>query len=100
MQGKGCYIWKPANIGTPEEVVEALVASRTDFVAIKIHDAGYVYPDLERYIGPIRAAGIKVIGWGYVYLKWNVLAELKGAKEAINRYNPDEYLIDAEAEAK
>ena len=35
-----------------------------------------------------------------MYLKWNVLAELKGAKEAINRYNPDEYLIDAEAEAK
>ena len=28
MQGKGCYIWKPANIGTPEEVVEALVASK------------------------------------------------------------------------
>ena len=86
MKGKGVYIWKPYNIGTPEEVTESLVASKTDFVAIKIHDAGYVYPNLEPYFTEIRKAGIKVIGWGYVYLKWNVLAELKGAKAAIERY--------------
>ena len=100
MKGKGVYIWKPYNIGTPAEVTEALVASGTDFVAIKIHDAGYVYPNLEPYIHDFRAAGIKVGSWGYVYLKWNVLAELKGANAAISRYKPDWYLIDAEAQAK
>jgi hypothetical protein len=97
--GKGCYIWQPKNIGTPEQVAEWLVQSKTNHVAIKIHDAGYVYPDLEPYINAIRAKGIKVGAWGYVYLKWNPWAEGNGAVQAILHYRPDYYLIDAEAEA-
>jgi hypothetical protein len=97
--GKGLYVWLPKNIGTPEEVADALVQSKTDFVAIKIHDAGVVYQGLEPYFEAIRAKGIACGDWGYVYLKWNASAEAKGALAAIDQYKPDFYLIDAEAEA-
>lgn len=97
--GKGVYIWLPKNIGTPTYVAEALKASKTDFVAIKINDAGVVYQNLQPYIDAIRNVGIAVGGWGYIYLKWNALAEAKGAVAAINLYKPDFYLIDAEVES-
>ncbi len=100
ISGKGVYIWKPERIGTPSEVANELVRSKTDFVAIKIHDGNYIFPHLEPYITEIRSKGIKVIGWGYVYLKWDALAEARAAIRAIQQYKPDVYLIDAEAEAK
>ena len=46
-------------------------------------------PGLQPYIDAFRAAGIRFIGWGYIYLKWNALAEAKGTKEAINLYKPE-----------
>ena len=98
--GKGVYIWQPEKIGTPQEVVQALLDAGVDTVALKINDAGRVFAGLQPYIDALRAAGIRVIGWGYIYLKWNALAEAKGTVEAINLYKPDAYLIDAEAEAK
>ena len=76
--GKGVYIWQPEKIGTPAEVVQALIDAGVDTVAIKINDAGRVFTGLQPYIDAFRAAGIRVIGWGYIYLKWNALAEAQG----------------------
>ncbi len=88
MKGKGVYIWKPANIGTPEEVVECWwLPGPTSWPSRSTTPAMSIRTWRSTSM-PIRAAGIKVIGWGYVYLKWNVLAELKGAKAAIHRYKP------------
>ena len=98
--GKGVYIWNTTRLGSPAEVVETLKKGKIDFVAIKIHDGAGVYPDLEPYFEVIQAAGIETGSWGYVYLgKW---AGLEAAKtiEAIDRYRPSFYLIDAEAHAK
>ena len=98
--GKGVYIWQPEKIGTPQEVVQALLDAGVDTVALKINDAGRVFTGLQPYIDAFRAVGIRFIGWGYIYLKWNALAEAKGTVEAINLYKPEMYLIDAEAQAK
>ena len=98
--GKGIYIWQAGRIGGPSAVAEALVRSRTDFVAIKIHNGALVWENLEPHIDEIRRRGIAVGAWGYVYLRFNPLAEARAALEAIRRYQPDFYLIDAEAEAK
>jgi hypothetical protein len=97
--GKGVYIWQPDKIGTPDYVANLLKTSATDFVALKIHDGSYIY-EVQPYIDAIREAGIKVGAWGYVYLKWNAAAEAIAAVRAINRYQPEFYLLDAEAHAK
>lgn len=99
VSGKGAYIWQPRSIGTPAQVASDLEQANASFAAIKINDAGYVYPGLEDYIDAIRDKGIQVIGWGYIYLRWNPLAEARGTVDAINKYKVEAYLIDAEAHA-
>jgi hypothetical protein len=98
--GKGVYIWNATRLGSPAEVVKVLKKGNIDFVAIKIHDGTGIYQDLEPYFEIIQDAGIETGSWGYVYL--GAWAGLEAAKtiEAIDRYRPSFYLIDAEAHAK
>ena len=100
--GKGVYVWMQEHIlgGDVAEIVQMMVAAHVDFVVIKIHDGKDVRTDLLPLITALRAAGIVVGGWGYVYLKWSPLAEANAAVAAIQRYQPDFYLLDAEAYAK
>jgi hypothetical protein len=49
---------------------------------------------------PIGYECIAVGAWGYVYLKWNALGEANRTADAVKLYDPDFYLIDAEAYAK
>ncbi|MEJ2711008.1 MAG: hypothetical protein P8074_25590, partial [Anaerolineales bacterium] len=100
MIGKGVYIWKPNKIGSPSDIARSLKNSGTDFVAIKIVNGTYIYPGLQPYITAIRKAGIAVGAWGYVYLRWSPLQEANRTADAVKLYNPDFYLIDAEAYAK
>ena len=98
--GKGVYIWNTVRLGSPADVVATLKKGNIDFVAMKIHDGTAVYQGLEPYFEVIQDAGIETGSWGYVYL--GAWAGLEAARtvEAINRYQPSFYLIDAEAHAK
>lgn len=111
-KGKGMYIWRFARLGSPEFVAQKAKEAGMDWVAVKLQDGAYVtdgsnFEDWkalqpERYIEALRAAGIRVHGWGYVYglSKTQVDAEIKATLEAINQFRPDTWCIDAEAEYK
>jgi hypothetical protein len=101
-RGKGVYIWTPSQIfkGDIAKIVAELVRTKTQVVAIKVHDGTAVNKTLGPLIDAIRAAGIAVGGWGFNYLRWNPLGEAKAAIQACKLYKLDFYLIDAEGHAK
>jgi hypothetical protein len=99
MAKKGVYIWQPTRIGTPDYVADELERAGIEVAALKGHDGTYLY-QIQEYVDAIRARGIEVGLWGYVYLKWNPLGEALKAVQACNLYQPSFYLIDAELEAK
>jgi ABC-type branched-subunit amino acid transport system substrate-binding protein len=101
MEGKLVYIWRPKQIfgGDVSRIVDALLEANVDGVAIKLHDGYYRYPDIAPVIKAIRAAGIKVGGWGYIYLYYPT-SEAQAAVNSCREYGVDFYLIDAESQAK
>lgn len=98
MARKGIYIWQPTRIGTPDEVANELEKAKVQVVAIKAHNGTYMY-EIQDYVDAIRAKGIEVGIWAYIYLKYNALGEAYTAIKAVRKYKPAFYLIDAEAEA-
>jgi len=70
--GKGCYIWRPQNIfnGDISKIVQMMVDAHVNHVCIKVSDGWYTYPNMSELASRLRAAGIIVGAWGYVYLKW------------------------------
>jgi hypothetical protein len=99
--GKGVYIWRPRNIcgGDVQATINRFISAGVKTVCIKLVDGSYIYPYLEPLINACRAAGIRVGGWGYVYLKFDALAEAKATIKACQMYQPEFYLVDAEGHA-
>ena len=111
-QGKGMYIWKLGRIGTPSDVAKRAVEAKLDWVAIKMQN-GIVATDgsvtslfeaeqPDKYVSEIRAAGVRVHGWGYVYGKTlsQADAEVAAILRAVDRFKPDSWCINAEGEYK
>ena len=111
-KGKGMYIWRLARLGSPEFVAQKAQEVGLDWVCLKFQDGMYVtdgsnqtswesiQPD--RYVECLKARGIKVHGWGYVYgrTKTQVDGEIKATLAAISRFKPESWCIDAEQEYK
>jgi len=116
--GKGIFIWKLALCAGGDMLALANMAKNAGFswVAIKATDGTYNYnqgispswtgPDLlKSAIIALRAVGIKVWGWQYIYGATNLgqsiaVLEAKKAVENIERFNLDGWIIDPEKEYK
>lgn len=100
--GKGVYIWQPATIegGDPALIAARLKMAGTQCVAIKVCDGFRLLTDLEPLFQTLRQNQIRTAAWGYAYLDRAPIKEAQVAAEACHLYEPDFYLIDAEAEVE
>jgi len=109
VEGKGFFTWKIPNC---EHGDAGLIADRAQeagltHLVLKIADGTMIYhgnwADPKDYTTPVvnalRAHGIKVWGWHYVYGD-NATGEANVAIARIRQYNLDGYVIDAEKEYK
>lgn len=109
LKGKGFFIWKIPNVesGDAGLIAAQAKASGLTHVLIKIADGTYSsnYDNTRRVdlIPPVaqalKAHGIQVWGWHYVYGA-DPLGEARKAIQRIRDLNLEGYVIDAEAEYK
>jgi hypothetical protein len=109
VQGKGFFIWKIPSCegGNPGSIASVAQTSGLTFVPIKIADGTRTYNyDSARALDlvpgvrdALRAKGIQVWGWHYVYGA-DPLGEARRAIQRLNELNLDGYIIDAEGEYK
>lgn len=105
-EGKGCYIWKLRNIcdGDVGQILNELIDADVKGVAVKLHNGwsswGYDTLDMMHFRTLCKDVGITFGIWGYIYIKYSPISEAQKAMEMMEKYLPDFYLIDAEAEAK
>lgn len=109
LSGKGFWIWQiPATEGGNAAYIAAAAASaRLTHVMIKIADgvnlSNYDATNKIDHIAPVvsalKAKGIQVWGWHYVYGE-NPLQEARLAAQRTLQYKMDGYIIDAEIEYK
>lgn len=109
LSGKGFFIWKIPNCenGNPASIANAAAASNLTHVLIKIADgiALYNYDSTKNidYVAPVatalRAKGIQVWGWHYVYGD-DPIREARLAGQRTAQLNLNGYVIDAEIQYK
>jgi hypothetical protein len=107
IEGKWAYVWQLSNIlgGDLSLVVKALLDSGTTGVAIKAHNGSYAWSDpkyrIFEFVDLCQKAGIRVVLWGYIYLRYNPIGEANAAGDMMDAIPyADAYLIDAEGPAK
>lgn len=107
--GKGFFIWKVKDCesGNPLAITKAAQQAGLTHVLIKIADGAYAY-NIDRdtqydYAAPVvqalKAAGIQVWGWHYVYGD-HPRQEADIAVQRLRDLNIEGYVIDAEHEYK
>jgi hypothetical protein len=109
LSGKGFFIWKVPSCenGNPAYIAARAVESKFTHVLIKIADGIALsnYDTLKKidYIAPVvtalRAKGIQVWGWHYVYGD-DPLQEARLAAQRVTASKLDGYVIDAEIQYK
>jgi len=112
-KGKGVFLYKADRIGSPDEIVQKAVAAGFDWVAIKLQNGrmmtdGFVVESIflnlpiRETVRALQKAGIKVIGWGYVYSNSDdqVLWEIAKTVDAIRYYGVDGWIVNAEEHSK
>lgn len=103
--GKGDFIWQLWHCagGDPVRLADACVEAGIAWVAVKLHDGPNPHANtrgqLTECVAALRAVGVSVWGWGYVY-GFLPAAEGRTAAELTLAYELDGYLIDAEVEYK
>ena len=110
-RGKGIFTWQIRTCGGPDGVVETSKKLKLDYNMIKVADGNGSYNLRENalglwvddIVGPtvegLEAAGIKPIGWQYVYL-YNPIAEARKAAERVKKFNLKAFVVNAENQAK
>lgn len=109
VKGKGMMIWQIARVenGNAEQIATVAKNAGYSYVLIKVAEATGPYnvdkstgvdlvPDV---VSALRAKGIGVWGWHYVY-GYNPAGEAAIAVKRTKEFNLDGYVIDAEAEYK
>ncbi len=107
LQGKGIMIWKVKDCegGNPAAIAKTAVNMGLTHVMLKIADSRYAYnidkttntdliPPLAQ---ALRAKGLQVWGWHYVY-GYDPIGEADIAIKQVKNSNLDGYVIDAEVE--
>jgi hypothetical protein len=116
MQGQTMFIWQIKEVlkGDLAAIVKRAKALGITTVLVKIANGGNAYnlrpdnPDSPKiyyddvmgpFVEAMRAAGIVVIGWHYIY-GFSAVVEANRAIERCNKFSLDAYVIDAESEFK
>lgn len=109
LEGTGFFIWKVANCegGNPAAIATAAKNAGFSHVLLKIADGTYAYNVdkdtktdlLPPVIQALRANGIQVWGWHYVYGN-NPVGEANMAVQRLQQLDLEGYVIDAEIEYK
>ncbi len=109
LEGKGLFTWKIPNCeqGDPAAMAATAKSAGLTHVLLKVADGTTVYngtwgikQDLVTpAVNSLRAEGIEIWGWHYVYGN-NPVGEANLAIQRIRQYNLDGYVIDAEKEYK
>jgi len=109
LQGKGFFIWKIWDCvsGDAEGIASTAQDARLSHVLIKIADRSYPYnidsktkaDYVPAVTAALRARGIQVWGWHYVYGE-DPMGESRIAIRRIQELGLDGYVIDAEGEYK
>ena len=103
LTGKGMMIWQIPNCESGNVTTIANMASAAGFsyIMIKIADGSYAYSKntslLPSLVTALRAKGISVWGWHYVYGS-SPSGEAAIAISQMKKYSMDGYIIDAESE--
>jgi hypothetical protein len=105
--GKGMWIWQIPNCegGNVSTIANMAAAAGFSHILIKIADGPVVYNKdkttgadlIPPLVSALRAKGIGVWGWQYVY-GYNPTGEAAIAISQMKKYQMDGYVIDAEAE--
>lgn len=109
LQGKGFYIWqiRRTEAGNAQAIASAAAAAGLTHVLIKIADGTNAYnvdsttgADLVAPVmAALRARGISILGWHYVY-GYDPIGEADIAIQRIRNLGVDAYVIDAEQQYK
>lgn len=109
LQGKSMMIWKVSRCegGNPQAIASAAQAAGLSCVLLKIADGPKPYnidgtparDQLPALVEALRAKGLQVWGWHYVY-GYNPQAEAQVAIQRMRELALDGYVINAEAEYK
>lgn len=109
LQGKGFFIWQIKNVegGDPAAIAKKAAAAGLSHVLIKIADGNYpvnidqkTRVDLAPPVAlALKARGIQVWGWHYVY-GYDPVGEARIAIKRIQQMGLHGYVIDAEGEYK
>ncbi len=107
--GNGYYIWMLSRCagGDPKKLAQMAKDAGLSYVTIKVADGPYIFnwdkASQKDLIGPavdaLRAEGIGVWGWSYVY-SYYPEDEARMAARQVLQYDLDGYMIDAEVEYK
>jgi hypothetical protein len=107
LEGKGFFIWKirDCEAGNPENIAAIAKQAGLQHVLIKIADGVFAYNkdrNNDRDLVPpvveaLRAQGISVWGWHYIYGN-HPISEANIAAERVKELGLDGYVIDAEIE--
>jgi len=106
ISGKGVFIWHPSQIckGDPERIADEAERAGVVHACVKIMDGIWNYAKKgENPIATVKALrrrGIRVSGWGGIYCKWYPKLEAQTVADAIDYFEPEFFLIDAEDGAK
>lgn len=111
IQGKSTMSWNVPAVasGDPEKFAELLVLANFESVMLKAADGPYVHmmksyspwPDWgenirEELVVALRAAGLKVYFWHFLY-GYDPVRELLVAQKQIDKFQPDGYIWDVES---
>ena len=113
--GKGIWIWKRWKVenGDVSEIIEKVKSSNVNWVAIKCGDGRYFWPAGDKLtftskeVDQFHNAGIKVLGWQFVYGEYGAGAEGTGgspleeaevANKILDIGGIDGLIIDAEGD--
>src|SRR4030066_302915 len=109
LEGKGFFTWKIPNCehGDAGQIAARAKAAGLSHMVLKVADGPMIYNgnwgDPKDYTTPVvnalRALGIKVWGWHYIYGD-NPIGEANVAITRIRQYDLDGYVIDVEKEYK
>lgn len=104
-KGKWVYIWYlHLNFdGHIPSIIDELLRADVQGVAVKIHNGvsctRWNTLEMQQFQEACKEAGIGFGMWGYIFL-YDPQGEAQMARRMIAKYEPDFYLIDAEAQAK
>lgn len=113
LEGSGVFIWviRDCERGNIPAIIDKAKENNISWLAPKITDGTRIYWNNEDHLAEFtlaaHAAGIKVLGWGWTYGKTVYkpftsisVQEAEIAAWAVNEYDLDAWIIDAEAHYK